>query len=92
MPTLFERDQPVLLTAIEPAKKRMKITNDSNLYFDVVKNCSKPIKLKSLKKLDKTDAKYVCEECQQEGCRLYCIGIGMELEYKLRCLLRSVEM
>ena len=71
------------VSAIEPAKKKMKMTydfsesidHDSNLYFNVVKNCSKPIKLKSLKKLDKTDAKYICEECQKEGCRLYCIGI-----------------
>ena len=31
------------VSAIEPAKKRMKMTYDSNLYFDVVKNCSKPI-------------------------------------------------
>ena len=35
------------VSAIEPAKKRMKMTYDSNLYFDVVKNCSKPIKLKN---------------------------------------------
>ena len=82
------------VSAMEPAKKRMKMTYDSNLDFDaiVVKTLQQIDKAKNPKKSDKTDAKYICEECQKEGCRLYCIGIGMELEYKLRCLLRSVEM
>ena len=30
-------------------------------------------KAKKPKKSDKTDAKYICEECQKEGCRLYCM-------------------
>ena len=92
----FSQNQPQSeeVSAMEPAKKRMKMTYDSNLDFDaiVVKTLQQIDKAKNPKKSDKTDAKYICEECQKEGCRLYCIGIGMELEYKLRCLLRSVEM
>ena len=89
------------VSAIKPAKKKMKMTynfskstdHDSNLDFDVGKNLQQIDK-----KSDKTDAKYICEECQKEGCRLYCIGITVKniLEYKrykLKCLLkRSVEM
>ena len=79
------------VSAIEPAKKRMKMTYDSNLDYistvfhtkqvnasdviDVVKKLQQTDKAKKPKKSDKTDAKYVCEECQKEGCRLYCIRI-----------------
>ena len=68
------------VSAIEPAKKRMKINHDSNLDFDVIKNLQQIViknlqqidkeknsKAKKPKKSDTTDAKYVCEECQKEG-------------------------
>ena len=79
------QNQPesIEVSAIEPAKKKMKTTYDfsksidheSNLDFDVLKNLQETDKAKKPKKSDTTDAKYICEECQKEGCRLYCIGI-----------------
>ena len=44
-----------------------------NLDFDGVKNLQQTDKSKKPKRSDKTNAKYVCEECQTEGCRLYCM-------------------
>ena len=58
------------------------IDHDSNSdLLDIVKNL-KYCNINQLlafhrlivdKESDKTDAKYICEECQKEGCRLYCM-------------------
>ena len=69
------------------------IEQDSNLDFDVVKNLQqidkeKNSKAKKPKKSDKTYAKYVCEKCQKEGCRLYCIGICKKSLLKNICKLK----
>ena len=76
------------VSAIKPAKKKIEndlflksIDDDSNFdLLDVVKNLQhcNIYQLLAFHKLivdkesDKTDAKYICEECQKEGCRLYC--------------------
>ena len=69
------------VSAIEPAKKKMKMTDDfsksvdheSNLDFDVVKNLQQTDKAKKPKKSDNTVAKYVSEECQKEDCISFCM-------------------
>ena len=93
--TCQNQSQSKEVSAMEPAKKRMKMTYDSNLDFDVivVKTLQQIDKAKNPKKSDTTDAKNICEECQKEGCRLYCIGICYKniLEYKLKCIKDNIE-